>query len=94
MFREKITMPKIGPIKWRRDGYGTQVLDFPSGGTCVHDGRGNVLGTEYPSDPIQRGYVKIWHRDVDGDPRVVDRALTVAVARRRIELLKSASSTD
>ena len=87
--RAKITMPKIHPIRWRRDGFGTQVIDLPTAGTCV-TGKGVVLGEELPRDPIQRGYVKIWK--AGAERRVVDRALTVKAARRRIEQIKQQGS--
>ena len=82
--RKKITMPRIGPIRWRADGYGTQVLKFSAAGTCLNE---PVGGEEIPRDPIQRGYVKIWSSH-GPEHIVVDRALTVAAARRRIEHLK------
>lgn len=63
----RISMPRLDPIRWRKDGYGTQVVWMPAAGTSV-----------------QRGYVKIWK-----DGEVVDRALTVKAARRRIKRMKS-----
>ena len=85
-FRQKITLPKYHPIRWRADGYGTQVIDLPMAGTCANDVRGFVLGEEVPRDPIQRGYVKIWK--AGSECYVVDRALTVKAARKRIMKLK------
>lgn len=67
-------MPQIHPIRWRNDGYGTQVIDL------------GCHSAYYDNYPLQRGCVKIWK-----DGRVVDRALTVKAARRRIERLKAAT---
>lgn len=84
----KVVMPKIGEIKWRRDGYGYQVLDFSVGGEMLTDHRGYCLGEVKPSYPLKRGYVKIWYRDDYTVPRVVDRALTVASARKMMSSRK------
>lgn len=83
MIREKIALGDIGPIRWRRDGYGLQVLRLSAGGFCPGDGPG---GETVPDrNRIQRGYVKVWHRPSPTvEARVIDRALTVKVARRRI----------
>ena len=84
--RHKQVMPRIGPIRWRRDGFGIQVIWMSVGG----EGMSGILGGEVvPSDPIQRGYVKVWRRgDLLRETQVVDRALTVKVARRRINQIK------
>lgn len=77
--REKQVLPQIGDIRWRKDGFGTQIIKFGAGGTVSE-----IIGGEsVPSNPIQRGYVKIWYQG-----EVIDRALTVKNARRRIAQLK------
>lgn len=87
MLQQTIKMPEVHPIRWRNDGYGTQVIKFPDAGFCVNSLNGHVLGAVVPDkDPIQRGYVKIWYAGVEW--QVVDRALTVKAARRRIKRIK------
>jgi len=83
--RTQVHLPAIGPIRWRKDGYGTQVITMPAAGTCANH-QDQILGEVVPRDPIQRGYVKIWVNPAK--PRVADRALTVRGARKRITRLK------
>lgn len=84
--REKVVLPRVGPIRWRKDGYGTQVLTFSAGGECLALPTG---GEVVPSGkPLQRGYVKVWWQG-PVERIVVDRALTVRVARRRIAHIKA-----
>jgi hypothetical protein len=63
-------MPKLKDIVWY-GRYGVQVVRLPG----MTDTRGYHF---------QRGYVKIWRRGVLTEPHVVDTALTVANARKRI----------
>jgi hypothetical protein len=85
--RKGTTRPKIHDIKWRKDGYGTQVIWLSSYGTCNEWND----GPEYAAkDSIQRGYVKVWFHGKFVGPLVVDRALTVTAAEKMIARRKAA----
>lgn len=74
-------MPKIGPIRWRKDGFGIQILAYPK--------TEQLSRSERPKSALyQRGYIKIWYRYPYGN-RVVDRALKIRAAYKRIAELKS-----
>lgn len=73
--------PKIHPIRWMKNGYGTQRIQMPKEGYSIKCGAPHY--TQWVPG-IQRGYVKIWYQFADGR-RVVDRALTVKRAREIIK---------
>lgn len=90
MRQQKTYLPRLHPIVWSKCGcWGTQVFWLSAGCTVELDNKGLCTGMEVvPTDVIQRGYVKIWRRGVNVKQHVVDRALTVTAAKRRIEYLK------
>ena len=71
------------PIVWRKDGFGTKRIDLPNN---VMEGRRGLGQQSNPS--IRCAHYQIWYRDLAGT-RVVDRASTAAIARRRIRLMKA-----
>ena len=83
----KFGLPRIGDIKWINNDLGYQVVVLSAKNEASYDPALN-LWKDRQGENINRGCVKIWYNDSAGR-RVVDRALTVKVARRRIRQMKS-----
>ena len=87
----KFTLPRISPIKWLSNEYGYQRV-WMSVCANVFNPDGDKVFEVAPSDPIQRGCIKIWWNPPHGERHVIDRALTVKAARRRIKEHKKCNS--
>lgn len=77
---QRITLPRIGKRVPLKEGFSYQVIWMSAGGTLEREGPVGYRYETVPTDVIQRGYVKLWRNGV-----VVDRALTVKAARRRMQ---------
>lgn len=75
---------KIYPTVWRKDGFGLRRIALPN-----VTSRETILTRYHRRSPSLRcAYWQIWHDGPKGK-RVIDRALTLTVAKKRIEYIKA-----
>ena len=73
-------MSPIGKIKWLKNGYGYQKIDLGRSYTGPFSDNSQT----FKGYSLDRSYVKVWYRSPVSGPIVIDRALTVKAARRRM----------